>query len=332
MRLVRLRLVTLAALPLATVAVLAPAASAGPTSAAQSAAAGQSAPAAQALLLAGPSVGQTTVGDDIRSADGSLAAAKTATFQVTYHGFSPAAKASFERAVNIWSTQVRSSVPITVDATFKALPSGVLGSAGPNFVFKNFAGAPLKDTWYVDALADKLSSRQQNRAADISANFSSAFPNWYFGTGRTPSGDYDFESVVLHELGHGLGFLGLSSVSGSQGTLKFNGTPAAYSRFTENATGKSLLTFADPSSALKGQLTSGKAFFDSPKVRRTNGGKTAKLFAPRTYQAGSSYSHLDDAAYPAGNKNSLMTHAIGSGEQIHSPGPITMAIFSTIGW
>jgi hypothetical protein len=51
-----------------------------------------------------------------------------------------------------------------------------------------------------------------------------------------------------------------------------------------------------------------------------------------TWQQGSSYSHLDEATYPAGNANSLMTPQLSSAEAIHSPGPITQALFKSIGW
>ncbi len=134
---------------------------------------------------------------------------RAATFTVTYHGFTPAARTAFQSAVNVWKTRVTSTVPITVDATFQPLGTGVLGSAGPSFVRRNFAGAPLANTWYVDAIANKRHGSQLNPAPDIVANFNSNFPNWFFGTGgATPAGKYDFKTVVLHELGHGLGFLG----------------------------------------------------------------------------------------------------------------------------
>src|SRR5690348_9529925 len=55
-----------------------------------------------------------------------------------------------------WGATLTSSVPIVVYATNEPLDcdetSGVLGSAGPAFVFKNFDGAPFKKTWYVSAL------------------------------------------------------------------------------------------------------------------------------------------------------------------------------------
>ena len=56
---------------------------------------------------------------------------ETATFDVAYDGFSPEARAAFQRAVDIWATQLTSPVTIQVRATWKLLGPGVLGSAGP---------------------------------------------------------------------------------------------------------------------------------------------------------------------------------------------------------
>ncbi|MEO7058712.1 MAG: hypothetical protein ABI083_03255 [Lapillicoccus sp.] len=256
----------------------------------------------------------------------------TATFSVTYTGFTPAAKASFQRAVNYWATQVTSSVPITIDAKFSPLGTGILGSAGPSSVWRDFAGAPQPGTWYVDAIANKRAGRQLGTSADITAQFSSNFSNWFYGTGPAPKGKYDFQSVVTHELGHGLGFLGAGRVTGSSGSVKLSGLPIAYDRFTETGAGKKLLSLPDNSVTLAKALQSGNVVFDQPGVRSANGGKPAKLYAPSAWQQGSSYSHLDEATFRAGNPNSLMTPAIGSGESIRSEGPIMKAIFSAIGW
>jgi hypothetical protein len=58
------------------------------------------------------------------------------------------------------------------------------------------------------ATTNKLANTDHNPGlADINATFSSSHPDWYFGTGdSTPINKIDFVSVVLHELGHGLGF------------------------------------------------------------------------------------------------------------------------------
>ncbi len=271
------------------------------------------------------------VGASVAAAD-ALALAPTATFSVTYAGFSPEARRAFQRAVNSWSRRVVSSVPITISARFEPLAPGVLGSAGASLVHRDFAGAPQASTYYVDALANARAGRQLAPSADINARFSSSFTNWHFGTGPAPLGTYDFQTVVMHEIGHGLGFVGAGRVSGGTGTVRSSGIPLAYDRFTENRAGRSLLSFADPSSALADQLTRSGVSFDTPAVRQANGGRPARLYAPASFQNGSSYSHLDEATYPPGSRNALMTPAIGDGETIRTPGPVTQALFRSLGW
>jgi hypothetical protein len=136
----------------------------------------------------------------------------------------------------------------------------------------------------------------------------------------------------MHEIGHGLGFFGMGQVSGTLGTVRNSGYLGAFDHLTENGTGKRLKSFADPSTALATQLQSNKVFFDSARVRNANNGKRANLFAPTTFQPGSSYSHLNETTFPNGNTNSLMTPFLSPGETIRSPGAITRAIFRDIGW
>ena len=253
------------------------------------------------------------------------------TINVNYTGFTPQAQAAFQHAVNIWADQLTSSVTIQVDAEFANLGSGVLGSAGPWLV--RGASGLTPNTWYPVALANKITGADQLPGTpDIDAQFSSTF-SWYYGTdGNAPSGTYDFVSVVLHELGHGLGFIGLGNVTGGSGSVGSGGFPSIYDRFTENGAGQALLSFANPSAALGSQLQSNNVFFDGPRTRDANGGNPARLYAPAGWQGGSSYSHLNEATYPAGNPNSLMTPQIASREAIHDPGPITRAIFEDTGW
>ena len=279
-------------------------------------------------LLAGPP-GELTF---IQPAPATVPQPEAATFVVTYTGFSPAARAAFQRAVNIWAGRLTSPVPITISAQFQPLGANVLGQAGPNFFWRNFPGAPVAGTWYVDALANKRHGAQLDPSPDIVAQFNSSFPNWHFGAGPAPAGKYDFTSVVLHEIGHGLGFLGLGNVSAGRGSVRALGAPSIYDRFTENASGKKMLSFAGNSVALATALQGGHFYFDSAAVRAANGNVRARLYAPNPFQPGSSYSHFSEASYPRGNANSLMTPVLGQAETIRSPGPLAMAVFTTLGW
>lgn len=290
------------------------------------------------VLRAGPPGPISRVGPP-RSIRPSGAAPASANFIVSYTGFSTEAQAAFQAAVDIWSSQISSPVPIRVSASWTALDPGVLGSAGAVNYLRNFTGAPQANTWYPIALANQLAGSDLDPSGvDIEANFSSVFPNWYYGTdGNTPAGDYDLMSVVLHELGHGLGFAGSGAYNTNTGSGSWGlGTqfPLIYDRFVENGSGQVLLNttlFPNPSLALGGQLTGGDLFFNGTSTLAAAGG-TAKLYAPASWEQGSSYSHLDEDTFPAGDANSLMTPQFGQGESVHNPGAIVLGMFKDMGW
>ncbi|MGZ4713479.1 MAG: hypothetical protein ACXVJZ_14915 [Acidimicrobiia bacterium] len=247
----------------------------------------------------------------------------------------PAARAAFQAAVGIWRTQLTSSVPIAIDASFAPLASGVLGSAGPHTSVRT-AGTvlPLVNHWYPIALANSILGYDADPAdPDIEAQFSSAFPDWYFGTDGHPGvGQADFETVVLHELGHGLGFGGTMRVLGGLGSWGAGtGYPAVYDHFT-TSNGTRLLNFTNYSAALASALQTTSVRFAGPNATTANGGVAPPLYAPNPWQQASSYAHLDEAAYPAGNPDSLMTPAIGPGESIHAPGPVALGLLKDLGW
>ena len=245
----------------------------------------------------------------------------------------PAAKAAFQFAVDQWSNIIQSPVPITVDATFTNLGAGVLGSAGPNNVAVNFTGRPIANTWYPIALANALhGSDLDTTSSDIDAQFSSTFGGFYFGTDGQTGGKYDFASVVLHELGHGLGFLGAVTVDNA-GTGDYCcglGSPLAYDRFTRS-NGQAIDQIGAPSQALGTAVRGQSVQFSGPQTLAVGLGP-AQLYAPAGWQGGSSYSHLDESTYGAGNPNSLMTPAIGADEVIHAPGPLALGILADTGW
>jgi hypothetical protein len=265
------------------------------------------------------------------------APAFAATFQVTYHGFSAAAQTAFQAAVDIWAVLLTSPVAIRVDATWTALDPNVLGQAGPADIVQNFAAGAVQDTWYASALASKLAGADVSPGKPhIVAEFSSAFPNWHFGGLPVPAEDYDFTSVVLHELGHGLGFFGSADVEAHGiGSLGWNGQPVIWDTFVRNAQGERLLDtakFPNPSKKLAGQLRSAQLFFDAPLAKASNMSSPVRVYAPLTWEPGSSYSHLDEVTFGAGNASSLMTPQIGRGEGIHAPGGVGLGMLADMGW
>jgi len=56
---------------------------------------------------------------------------------------------------------------------------------------------------------DQLADNNFGEEHDININMNCGFDAWYFGTdANTPAGLIDFVTVVLHEIGHGIGFIG----------------------------------------------------------------------------------------------------------------------------
>lgn len=266
-----------------------------------------------------------------------VSGAKTAaaTFEVTYTGFSAEAQAAFQAAVDIWSQHITSPIVIRVQADWTPLEENVLGSAGSRSIWRGLASDP--ETWYPDALIDALAGFDVGEGAvDIVASFNSDYDRWYFGTdGNTPFNRSDLMSVVLHELCHGLGFVGSASVDSGLGSWGSEGFPTIFDRSTEDGSGNPLIdtaVYQNPSEALASALQSESVYWGGSKAVTVNGGMRPRLFAPSEWVPGSSYSHLDELTYPASDPNSLMTPFIGTGSSIHDPGPITLCLFEDLGW
>jgi hypothetical protein len=272
-------------------------------------------------------------------------AEKKSEIIVKYSLFPPEAKAAFEYAVNIWEQIVESEIPIHIDARWRTIfdedgnTNTILGQAGPTDFYANFEFAPRKNRYYPVSIVEKITKKEitGESSPDISATFNKEF-KWYFGTdGNTPSLMYDFVTVVLHEIGHGLGFTGFFFVTGNIGSYgnENAGDASSFDALVAKDKNKFLIDttlFRFPSTNLFNAFTSNLIYTTSPSATYYNSGTQPRLYAPSEWNDGSSIYHLDDATYPNSSENSLMTHAIGKGEAIHDPGPITKGIFADIGW
>jgi hypothetical protein len=147
----------------------------------------------------------------------------------------------FQRAADIWGALLPSAVEIRVNSSFDPLSctatSAVLGSAGATTIHANFANAEWTSTWYHQALANKQAGVDLSGNDDIRARFNSGIgqtgcltgSSWYYGyDSNEGAGQIDLLPVVLHELGHGLGFSTFTSLA--TGTFP-SGLPDVYSRF-----------------------------------------------------------------------------------------------------
>ena len=273
-----------------------------------------------------------------------------ATFTFTHVNSTAAQATAIEHAAGIWGDILQSAVPIKVRITFFPLGANALGITFPNGR-RDFGGAPLPQTWYATALANSITGTELNTGEGDIDIFLNITANWYTGTDGNPgAGEYDLVSVALHELGHGLGFVGLSKKVGAEGSLgtlqasdfaplttsfpwpQLDTLPGVFDRYLSDLQDGPLTLMQNPGTLLGSAMTGNQIYFNGPVVMATNGGNAPRIYAPTTYALGSSCVHLNEATYPAGNPNELMTPFSSAGNANHWPGPLCIAMMQDIGW
>jgi hypothetical protein len=262
--------------------------------------------------------------------------------------------------MDIWSVHVNSPVPIKIEAFWTELEERTLGSAGPTRIVQlPNVGEP--DTWYTISQMSAMSGRTLREEIeldngeplgyDIRINMNCNFANWYFGTdANPPENTIDFTTVVLHEIGHGIGFLGsISVVDDPQNEGEFlelgewgigaGPLPIIFDRFAVDGENTSLLNeavYPNPSTQLFDALTGrrGGVFFDGESALATleeSPATKAKLYTPEEFSQGSSYSHVDQETFTM-TPNALMRPRIDRALAIHSPGPLFCGILNDMEW
>jgi len=253
---------------------------------------------------------------------------------------------AFEKAIQILESSFTSPVPIYVDAHFENLSDGsdesgsALAFAGPNLINANFPGAQIADTWYPISTVPRLAGTDACRltkteqvdvdgdgtpekiscshpVADIDATFDTdpEFGGWWYGLEQAADVNqgYDFVSVAVHEMLHGLGFLSLVDVETG---AKFNGMDDVFTDQLVYDTGRRLVpvnnltndrrerAFTSISNLLWAGERGSEIFW--PEYQRAHGRSEPMpfMYAPFTPNPGSSVSHtaFKDIMYYKGSQ------------------------------
>jgi hypothetical protein len=254
---------------------------------------------------------------------------------------------AFQYAADLWGACIESNVTIVVraqmDPLFCNATSAVLGAAGTTTIHQGFLGAPLSSTWYPQALANSLRGLDNSPSnPDINATFNSNMNgssgclggmSWYYGLdGNPPGGDIDFVTVVMHEIGHGLGFQTFVDLDTG---AKYSGLNDAYMVHLEHAgalpngypqmtnAGRLAASMSDPNLRWTGSSVTG-AHPSIPLTSGLNGGYV-RNHAPNPQEPGSSVSHWSKALTP----NEVMEPAYTGAN--HDP-RLAFYLMEDIGW
>jgi hypothetical protein len=133
---------------------------------------------------------------------------KKSNFIINFNTVPESAKPAIQAAVDTWSENFSSKIDVNVNITWaRSANYGVLAAASSvsNFVFPE---APDRTLYYPSALANAIAGRDLDKnKPEMEITITSTAP-WYFGTdGNCPRNLYDLQSVILHEMAHGLGFI-----------------------------------------------------------------------------------------------------------------------------
>lgn len=265
----------------------------------------------------------------------SVDSVENAVFECTYYSFTnEEALAAFEYAISIWEANLSSLVPIRVSVSWsRDLPDYALAGCEPSAYGKNTYGLPMTNIVYPSALYNKLIKVDNANVIDMAIDINADFENWYFGTdGNTPETSYDFVTVILHELAHGLGLHG-SAVGGYGFYYDGNSLLSIFDQFMEDEYG---IALGDRSKykSLSDDLIEAfisPVFFNGDLAKAANNGQSVGLYSPDVYVTGSSLYHLD-TTFSSDDQNSLLTHELPLGRAIHTPGPVLLGMLKDLGW
>jgi hypothetical protein len=144
------------------------------------------------------------------------------------------------------------------------------------------------------------------------------------GDGMPSNDEYDLESVFLHEIAHGLGFLSNDAYDAFYGIASLD-QPTPFDAYAQTTDGRRLADLPSPSLELGKALTS-ELVWSGPLGIKANNSVKPKLYTPSSYQSGSSTSHLDEATFSKTGLDSVMTPNLDPGEIFKEPGPLLLAM------
>ncbi|MEJ6573862.1 MAG: fibronectin type III domain-containing protein [Actinomycetes bacterium] len=254
------------------------------------------------------------------------------TFNVDFTNTPEIYHAAISAAADVWAQNFTSKVPVKVKVLWeRQLNSGILAAASPGKFHSNFKNIPDNDLWYASALADAISGEDiEPTIPEITIRINSLNgPMLYLGTdGNCPSNKYDLESMILHEMGHGLGFLSNADYDELYGYGSIQ-QPTPFDAYAQLPDGRRLMDLDSPSLELGQALTQPLVWSGANAVRANNGIKPL-LYTPSVYELGSSVSHLDETTFSNSARDSVMTPNLKFGEVFHLPGPLLIAIFEDL--
>ena len=246
-------------------------------------------------------------------------------------------------ACMLWSAQLTGigTIPVDIQVESVNLGNTIVGYSLRQPHYWN----PATQKWYSSALGNQLAGYKLSNLKDIKLEMNSNF-SWYNSTTGTPNNNqFDWITVALHEITHGLGFSALIRGDGryvyntSAGDTTSTPYPGIFDHqlyhcvFINNVCWGAnltdpLLTPTQRANLIKsGELYAGRS---GSYLLAANNGNRVKMYAPSNWTT-SSVSHWDDGT----DKNffsTFMEHSIDKGFRRIVINAREVAIMQDMGW
>ncbi|MDA3881868.1 MAG: T9SS type A sorting domain-containing protein [Bacteroidales bacterium] len=245
--------------------------------------------------------------------------------------FPDSAKNAVNFALDVWDQYINFTFPVIVHVSWTTISGSVNAYAKPTSLISNYPSLNWSDFSLPVALAENSISKNLNKEqADIELVINSNI-NWHLDETEMPEGKTDLATIILHEFAHGLGFLGNISYKNADFLLENPLIYDSYIYYKDSLSVVSLFNSSVNQDSLMNILTSDTLLWLGPYSQAFLG-YYPKLYAPSTFNSGSSFYHFDESIFPLGDTNALMTPIINSFEMIHAPGIAALSILADIGW
>jgi hypothetical protein len=213
----------------------------------------------------------------------------------------------------------------TCDLVFKRSQRGTSGPLAWGGTFFPAQGPIFTNGFAFDHITTNIDP--DPAIADIELTFYFDWP-FYADTGTTPQDQLDLTSVMLHEMSHGLGMISLTDANGVNEVSP--GVMARWENLLYTGHGKKLwdidTTFLGVPSDLTGD--DGGVQFYGIFATQFFGGNHPPIYAPSSFQDGSSIGHWDETGVPA----AVMKPRIGYGVTIRTYAPFELGALRDLGY
>lgn len=248
------------------------------------------------------------------------------------------ARVAMEYAASIWSDALQNEQPFEVHACFTPFASGTQQIGSASTPYRTIADALDKEKVAYPKVIYEVLTGKNSSGRDIRL-LANSRTDFYYGTDRNVGeNQIDFVTFALHELGHGLGFVGPNTVRDGIGRIGvYTGegennesiyAPSIFDLQVELGGGAiPLVELPNPSSEMELALTGvyDGLYLNLERVDTySEASDRLKLYTPPGYQSGSSYVHFE-------NDRELMSRSIVFGRANHQLGS-ALTVLQNMGW